>query len=201
MLKVGLTGGIATGKSTVSQQLKAAGFPVLDADQVARAVVEPGSPLLDKIQAAFGSEMVVDGHLDRKKLGQRVFADKAALDQLNAIMQPAISQQMRAEIEAYQEKGTPVLILDVPLLFERGYQESNLVDWVVVVAASPAIERQRLETRNGLSDQEADQRIKAQLPLSEKVAQADWVINNDGDLAALKQSVATLIQHLKEVSP
>ena len=139
MLTIGLTGGIATGKSTVSALLRQAGFPIVDADIVAREVVEPGTPTLEKIKLAFGPGIIDNGVLDRRKLGQIVFEDGAQLKKLNDIMQPAISSAMADKINFWRLQNVPILVLDVPLLFERDYDKNKLVDKIIVVTASEEI--------------------------------------------------------------
>ena len=193
---IGLTGGIASGKSTVSNLLRQAGLPIIDADQVARQVQRPGSPALDKLVAAFGHEIIApDGHLDRKRLGQQVFADPAARQELDRIMQPLIRDAIWQAVENFKKQGVANVILDVPLLFEAGYDDD--CDLVVVVRVSPATELQRLMARNGYSKTAAQARIAAQLPLSTKVAKADVVIDNNGGLEQTRRQVAQLVEDLQ----
>ena len=194
MLTVGLTGGIATGKSTVSALLRQAGFPIVDADIVAREVVEPGTPTLEKIKLAFGPGIIDNGVLDRRKLGQIVFEDGAQLKKLNDIMQPAISSAMADKINFWRLQNVPILVLDVPLLFERDYDKNKLVDKIIVVTASEEIQLFRLENRDQLSNMEARNRVKAQLPMSQKIARADYVIDNNGRIEELQEQVAVLIK-------
>lgn len=200
MLTVGLTGGIATGKSTVSALLRQAGFPIVDADIVAREVVEPGTPTLEKIKLAFGPGIIDNGVLDRRKLGQIVFEDGAQLKKLNDIMQPAISSAMADKINFWRLQNVPILVLDVPLLFERDYDKNKLVDKIIVVTASEEIQLSRLENRDQLSNMEARNRVKAQLPMSQKIARADYVIDNNGRIEELQEQVAVLIKKIKEIA-
>ena len=200
MLTVGLTGGIATGKSTVSALLRQAGFPIVDADIVAREVVEPGTPTLEKIKLAFGPGIIDNGVLDRRKLGQIVFEDGAQLKKLNDIMQPAISSAMADKINFWRLQNVPILVLDVPLLFERDYDKNKLVDKIIVVTASEEIQLFRLENRDQLSNMEARNRVKAQLPMSQKIARADYVIDNNGRIEELQEQVAVLIKKIKEIA-
>lgn len=199
MLTVGLTGGIATGKSTVSALLRQAGFPIVDADIVAREVVEPGTPMLEKIKLAFGPGIIDNGVLDRRKLGQIVFEDGAQLKKLNDIMQPAISSAMADKINFWRLQNVPILVLDVPLLFERDYDKNKLVDKIIVVTASEEIQLSRLENRDQLSNMEARNRVKAQLPMSQKIARADYVIDNNGRIEELQEQVTVLIKKIKEI--
>ncbi len=201
MLIVGLTGGIATGKSTVSAHLRAAGFPVVDADIVAREVVEPGTHTLEALKLAFGPGIIDNGVLNRQLLGERVFNNPAELARLNRIIQPAISSAMSDKINFWRQQHTPILILDVPLLFERGYHQENRVDKIVVVTADEAVQLARLQARDQLDVQQAQARMQSQMPLAEKVAQADYVIDNNGDQAQLTTQVQTLITELKELAP
>ncbi|MFT8673052.1 dephospho-CoA kinase [Leuconostoc mesenteroides] len=200
MLTVGLTGGIATGKSTVSALLRQAGFPIVDADIVAREVVEPGTPTLEKIKLAFGPGIIDNGVLDRRKLGQIVFEDGAQLKKLNDIMQPAISSAMADKINFWRLQNVPILVLDVPLLFERDYDKNKLVDKIIVVTASEEIQLFRLENRDQLSNMEARNRVKAQLPMSQKIARADYVIDNNGRIEELQEQVTVLIKKIKEIA-
>lgn len=200
MLTVGLTGGIATGKSTVSALLRQAGFPIVDADIVAREVVEPGTPTLEKIKLAFGPGIIDNGVLDRRKLGQIVFEDGAQLKKLNDIMQPAISSAMADKINFWRLQNVPILVLDVPLLFERDYDKNKSVDKIIVVTASKEIQLFRLENRDQLSNMEARNRVKAQLPMTQKIARADYVIDNNGRIEELQEQVAVLIKKIKEIA-
>ncbi|MBS1007591.1 dephospho-CoA kinase [Leuconostoc suionicum] len=200
MLTIGLTGGIATGKSTVSALLRQAGFPIVDADIVAREVVEPGTPTLEKIKLAFGPGIIDNGVLNRRKLGQIVFEDGAQLKKLNDIMQPAISSAMADKINFWRLQNVPILVLDVPLLFERDYDKNKSVDKTIVVTASEEIQLSRLENRDQLSNMEARNRVKAQLPMSQKIARADYVIDNNGRIEELQEQVAVLIKKIKEIA-
>lgn len=200
MLTIGLTGGIATGKSTVSALLRQAGFPIVDADIVAREVVEPGTPTLEKIKLAFGPGIIDNGVLNRRKLGQIVFEDGAQLKKLNDIMQPAISSAMADKINFWRLQNVPILVLDVPLLFERDYDKNKSVDKTIVVAASEEMQLSRLENRDQLSNMEARNRVKAQLPMSQKIARADYVIDNNGRIEELQEQVAVLIKKIKEIA-
>lgn len=200
MLTIGLTGGIATGKSTVSALLRQAGFPIVDADIVAREVVEPGTPMLEKIKLAFGPGIIDNGVLDRRKLGQIVFEDGAQLKKLNDIMQPAISSAMADKINFWRLQNVPILVLDVPLLFERDYDKNKSVDKIIVVTASKEIQLFRLENRDQLSNMEARNRVKAQLPMSQKIARADYVIDNNGRIEDLQEQVTVLIKKIKEIA-
>lgn len=191
MLTVGLTGGIGSGKSSVSRLLAGHGAVVLDADLVAREVVEPGTPGLARVAEEFGPEVLrPDGSLDRPALGARVFADPQALARLNAIVHPLIGQRTGELLEQARAAGAPVLVHDVALLVENGL--AGMYDAVVVVAASPQTQLDRLVQLRGMDEQEARQRIAAQAPLADKLAVATHVVENDGAEQDLAPQVARL---------
>lgn len=190
---IGLTGGIATGKSTVARLLEERGFHVIDADQVARDVVKPGEAALNDIVHHFGDEMLRDdGRLDRKRLGKRIFGDEEARKKLEAILHPRIRERMLEAIQKALKNQHDPVIVDVPLLFETGWD--RLTDAIIVVMAPPDVQLKRLMARDALTEEEARQRIQAQWPLEEKVKRADWVIDNRGDLNVLVKEVDRLIE-------
>jgi dephospho-CoA kinase len=182
MILFGLTGGIASGKSTVAKILARRGIPIIDADVVAREVVMPGTDGYAAVVAAFGESILqTDGAIDRKALGARVFADADARKKLNAIIHPRIgarSVERAAEIAA---TGAPVACYEAALLVENGLADAFRP--LVVVAVPLPVQVERLMARDGLSQADALARIQAQFPLAEKVAMADYVIDNDGTLA------------------
>jgi len=195
MRLVGLTGGIATGKSTFAAALRALGAPVVDADALARAAVAPGSPALAQIAAAFGSDVLApDGALDRKGMAARVFADAGARARLEAIVHPRVRQLFRAERDGLAAAGHALAFYDVPLLFEAGLERE--VDLVVVVWAPRELQLARLAARDGLSRAEAEARLAAQLPIDAKAERADAVVANDGERAALEAKAAQLLADL-----
>ncbi|KAI0636590.1 CoaE-domain-containing protein [Trametes polyzona] len=197
MLVVGLTGGIATGKSTVSSLLRAHGVPIVDADVLARKVVEPGTPALAQIAAAFGPSVLrADGTLDRAALGALVFADAARRAALNAIVHPAVRREMAWAVLRCWWRGERVCVLDVPLLIEGGLWK--WVAKVVVVYCSAEIQLQRLMKRDNSSREDALSRLNAQLPIAEKVQYADIVIDNSGSLQDLERQVDQLVQRLEK---
>src|SRR4051794_41180316 len=185
VLTVGLTGGIGSGKSEVSRRLRELGAVVIDADAVAREVVEPGTPGLDAVVEAFGEGVLhADGTLDREGLGRIVFADPDKLARLNAIVHPLVGERIAgrmAEVERDHPDG--VVVYDVPLLVENHLQDGY--DVVLVVAASAETQLRRLVQHRGMSEDDARARIAAQAPLPDKLAVADIVVDNDGPLAAL----------------
>lgn len=188
MLKVGLTGGIGSGKSAVSALLVERGAALVDSDLNARKVVEKGSPGLTAVVAEFGAQVLLpDGELDRPGLGRIVFSDPVKLAKLNEIVHPLVAAESQRQTEEAERQGAAVLIHDVPLLVENGLQ--SLYDAVIVVAASPGTQLDRLVHQRGMSRDDAEARIAAQLPLAEKVAVATYVIDNDGPREALGPQV------------
>ncbi|MGW6026100.1 dephospho-CoA kinase [Streptomyces sp. NPDC055099] len=186
MLKVGLTGGIGAGKSEVSRLLVASGAVLIDADKIAREVVEPGTPGLAKVVEAFGQEILApDGTLDRPKLGSVVFADPKKLAALNAIVHPLVGARSAELEEAAPEDA--VVVHDVPLLTENGL--APLYDVVVVVDASPETQLDRLVRLRGMSEEDARARMAAQATREKRLEIADLVIDNDGPLEGLRQRV------------
>ena len=184
MLVIGLTGGIATGKSTVAERLKELGALVIDADRIAREVVEPGEPALAEIARVFGREVIKeDGSLDRGRLGRIVFQDAGKRKLLESILHPVIRERMEERLEAARREGkVKIAVCDIPLLYES--QESmRLVDRVAVVYATREQQLERLVRQRHLSPEEAEARIGAQIPIDEKVKRADYVIDNTGTRA------------------
>ena len=185
---LGLTGSIATGKSTVSQLFKDFGFPVVDADLGARAVVEKGTAGLREIKTYFGDEIIhSDGSLNRQKLGKIVFEDGEKRKQLNELLKPYIRKWIMDETQKQVAKGVSLVVLDIPLLYEAEYDK--VVDKVMVVAVSPATQLKRLQKRNQLSKEEALLRIHSQKSIVEKEQLADIVIDNNGSKESTKQQV------------
>ena len=197
MLQVALTGGIATGKSYVVRLLQARGVPTIDADNVARAVVEPGQPAHAAIRRRFGTDVVnADGTLDRARLGAIVFGNAAARADLEAIIHPpvrrAIDDWFGARAAAHAPP--PFAIADIPLLFETG--RDGEFDRVVVVACDPATQITRVMARDGLSEAEARQRIDAQFPIADKAARVSLVITTDGSFDETARQVDELCRAL-----
>ncbi|PDM41589.1 MULTISPECIES: dephospho-CoA kinase [unclassified Geobacillus] len=193
-LTIGLTGGIASGKSTVTEMIRGLGIPVIDADQVARDVVKVGEEAYEQIIKTFGQDILQEnGEIDRAKLGAIVFYNEQERKKLNAIVHPAVRRRMLAEKEAYVQKGAKTIVLDIPLLFES--ELTHLIDKIIVVYVDNDIQLERLMKRNGFSEEEALARIRSQMPLHEKVKKADAVINNNGTIEETKQQ---LFQILKE---
>ena len=190
MKVLGLTGGIGSGKSLVDAIFRELGAEVIDADLLAREVVEPGQPALQEIVSSFGTDILLpDGRLDRAKLGATIFTDASARERLNAITHPRIRQQMAEEVAA--RAGRPgLLILDIPLLYENG--RAAEVERVVVVWVDQATQIRRLMARDHLLAEQARQRIDAQMSLDEKRARADDVIDNSGSRETTRRQVERL---------
>lgn len=189
---IGLTGSIASGKSTVSSMLKRKGYPIVDADEIARLVVEPGTPTIQAIREEFGQEVLKeDGSLNREKLGERIFSDQKDRDTLNAIIHPAIRAEMLYQKETHLADGANTVIMDIPLLFESKLQ--SFVDEIIVVSVSPETQKNRLIQRNKLTDKEAENRIDSQLPMSFKEANADAVIDNNGTLEETEKQLKSIL--------
>lgn len=195
MKVIGLTGGIASGKSTVAEMLRRAGAEVLDADQVAREAVEPGMPALARIVEEFGPEVLTpDGRLDRPKLASIVFSDASRRERLNAIVHPAVRHRMRQAVEEWKsrEPASRFGVLVIPLLFESGLQE--MVDEVWLVAIDPENQVERLIARDRLTPEEAQKRLAAQWPLERKKALADRIIDNTAPPKEVETQVLSLLR-------
>ncbi|ATP41411.1 dephospho-CoA kinase [Solibacillus sp. R5-41] len=178
---IGLTGSIASGKSTVAKMLAAYKIPIVDADMVARQVVKPGTSTLQKIAEAFGPEVIAaDGTMDRAKVGAIIFHNEEKREVLNGIIHPAIRAEMLRQRDEHLAKGEKTVIMDIPLLFESKLQ--HFVEKILVVTVSEENQLKRLMERNGFSMEEARARITTQIPGAEKEALADAVIFNNGTL-------------------
>ncbi|TWW13123.1 dephospho-CoA kinase [Dellaglioa algida] len=195
---LGLTGGIATGKSTVSHIFKNSNVPVIDADIIARQVVEPESETLKMIINEFGEKYLMEnGTLNRKKLGKLVFNDGVALEKLNGVIHPAIRKEILAQIQSYRKLGSPLIVLDMPLLFEESYQ--TICDAVMVVFVPEITQLKRLINRDGLTSAEARLRIKAQWPIQKKKDLADFVIDNSTTVAVTRGQVLNWLSNQNNV--
>lgn len=193
---LGLTGGISTGKSTVSKIFKEQGYPVVDADVGAREVVKPGTDGLEKIKKAFGNKVILaDGTLDRTALGKIIFNDVKKRELLNEILSQHIHQWIVNKKNHYLKQDPAIIVLDIPLLFEMGYEKD--VDQVMVVATSEEIQLNRLMKRDSLEKEEAIQRINSQLPISKKVILGDVIIDNSGTIENTKKQVLDWINRNK----
>ncbi|RWR05974.1 dephospho-CoA kinase [Siminovitchia fortis] len=193
---VGLTGGIASGKSTVSKLLEKRGFAIVDADIAARKVVEPGERAYMDIVEAFGSRVLLeDGTLNRAKLGSIVFQNEEERKKLNAIVHPAVRKKMKDWQEEAIESGKQTVILDIPLLYES--KLTHLVEKTIVVFVNEETQLKRLMERNAFTEKEAKSRIASQMPLREKVELADAVIDNNGSIEETETQLDQLIEKWK----
>lgn len=193
---VGLTGGIATGKSTVTDLLRQLGYSVIDADIVAREVVQIGSSGLKSVVSEFGTDVLaLDGSLDRKKLGAQIFSDNQKRKKLEQILHPLIQARVQKLKEQLAQQGHLLAFYDVPLLFENNLEDQ--FDYTIVVSAHSDLQTQRLMQRDNLSEQQALQRIKSQMELSEKSKRASFVILNNSNLSDLKNQLLQIVEKIK----
>ena len=200
MILVGLTGGVATGKSTVARMFKRCGAVVIDADRLAHEVVTPSKPAWHAIVNTFGNEILnTDRSINRHALGSVVFRDKAKLRHLEQIIHPRVArEQVRLTKQAARENPKAVVIYDVPLLFEAGIDKR--VDKAIVVTVDQATQIARLKKRNGLTESEARRRVKSQLPLAKKTARADYVLDGTLQRPALQKLVRQLFLALRAIA-
>ena len=198
---IGLTGGIGTGKSTVARLLAELGAVVVDADAIVHELQAPGSPALAEIAAALGPDVLDPaGALDRARVADRVFRDPALRQRLNAIMHPRVGAEMARRTDAARRAGAPLVVMDSPLLFETRPRDRDAArggsDATVLVYAAPSVQIDRTVARDGCTREEAERRIAAQLPIDEKRALADYVIDNGGALADTERQVRDLFAKL-----
>lgn len=199
MLRLGLTGGIASGKSAVAAMLREMGFHVLDADSLAHKLIEPGQPAHAEVLAAFGKEIIgANSHIDRAKLASVVFADHAKLEILNAIVHPRVREAIFQQFREWQHNGTrDAAFVEAALLVEAGFTKN--LDGLVVAWSTPEQQLERLRSR-GLSEAEAQRRIAAQLPVAEKLRQATETIDCSGTLEHTRRQVEALAAKLRRKS-
>ncbi len=192
---IGLTGNIATGKSTISKEIQNNfHIPVIDADKVAREVVEPGEKALEAIMETFGNQILLaDGTLDRKRLGAIIFQDKSQREKLNSIVHPSVRERMEKKKNSLLQQGHQSIVFDIPLLFENDL--THLVDKTLLVYTSENIQLKRLMERNQLTETEAKNRMHSQMNIEQKKELADDIIDNSGTIEA---SVKQLIKILKQ---
>lgn len=199
---IGLTGGIGSGKSTVARMLRELGAIVIDADAIVHELQAPGMPMVDELAAAFGPQILTpDGALDRKALGAIIFNDEAARQKLNTIVHPAVGVEFGRRLATAVAAGAPLIVLDIPLLFEgresgRGSAAARNVQTTVVVWVPESVQIERQITRDACLRAEAEQRVRAQLPLDRKRELADHVIDNSGPLADTERQVRALYARL-----
>ena len=199
MLRLGLTGGIASGKTVVAAMLRELGFAVLDADALAHRLIEPGQPAYDEVASEFGPEIVApNGYINRAKLGAIVFADPAKLARLNAIVHPRVETAALRQLEEWAHNGArQAAFIEAALLVEAGYQK--ILDGLVITWCRPEQQFERLRSR-GLTETEARQRIAAQLPLDEKIRYASHKIDCSGTLDETRRQVQALAAKLRHPS-
>lgn len=190
---IGLTGGIATGKSTASLILSEEGIPVIDADIISREVVMPGEVAYDKIVAFFGNEILLANKtINRVRLGEIIFNDSEKRLKLNEIVHPAVRSEMKKQAKLHLNAGHSLVIMDIPLLFES--KLTHMVDETWLIYTHPDIQLKRLMERDGYTEEQALSRINSQMPIDEKKELADVVIENNDTKAQLKQKLLSLLQ-------
>ena len=191
---IGLTGSIASGKSTVANMMRDLGLPIVDADVVARDVVEPGTETLEKIVQQFGEDILLeDGHLNRPKLGDLIFHEPAKRKILNELMHPAIRAEMLRQRDAYLAAGEKHVVMDIPLLFESKLQ--HFVERILVVSVKEEVQLRRLMDRNALSKEDALARIRSQIPVSEKEKGAHAVIYNNENVEQTEEQLKKILTY------
>lgn len=199
---LGLTGGIGSGKTTVSQLFGKRGVPIVDADAIVHELQAPGAPALAELAEAFGAEILTpDGALDRARLADIVFRDPEARRRLGLIIHPKVGLEMRNRVDAAREANEPLVIADIPLLLEgqregRDTAAALGLDGILVVWVSPEVQLERARARDGFSREEAQRRIDAQMPIDEKRALADFVIDNSGSVEETDRQVEALYRRL-----
>lgn len=197
---IGLTGGIATGKSTVSNMLTQLDIPVIDADVIAREVVEPGREAYKKIVDVFGEQILQsDFSINRKALGEVIFADEQKRHTLNRIIHPAIRREMLDQHSRLIELGEKTIVLDIPLLFES--KLTHLVDKVIVVFVSEHVQLKRLTKRDGIKEIEAQKRINSQMPIEEKIKFADEIIDNNDSIESTHTQLLSILKKWNVIEP
>ncbi|WJY94839.1 Dephospho-CoA kinase [Corynebacterium felinum] len=198
MKKIGLTGGIGSGKSTVAQLLAHAGLPIIDADKIAREIVEPGQPVLRQLADTFGEDILnPDGTLNRALLAQRAFATPEATEKLNTITHPAIEQRTHELFTQAASEGHQWAVWDMPLLVDKGHHTA--MDVVIVVDVESETRVQRLVTHRGLDETDARARINAQIDDDQRRAAADYIIDNNSTPEKLAPQVATILEKITGV--
>jgi len=200
MLRVGLTGGIASGKSTVSRMFQELGCKVIDSDRITRQLFEPGNPVNVVVAEVFGPRVVAsDGSIDRRVLGELVFQNAELRQQLNSIVHPAIKQR-QSEFLAQAGAADPhaIGIVEAALIVEVGTYKNY--DKVIVVTCPPNVQRERLRERSGLTPEQIETRIASQMPMEEKVKVADFVIDNAGDIGRTRQQVEEVYRQLRAIA-
>ncbi len=193
---VGLTGGIATGKTTVSKMFKESGYPVIDADEIAKSLLIKGSSAYEEILSAFGEDVLsTDQTINRKRLAKLLFHDEDARKKINAIIHPKAIDIIHSEIARYKQVGAPLIIVDVPLLYEAGLDKD--MDYTVLVFARQKDQVDRLILRDKITEDYAKKKIKSQFPMSKKRELSDYVIDNSKSVLETKKSFKRVIEKLE----
>ena len=191
MLVIGLTGSIGTGKSEAARQLEALGASIISADQVGHEAYTPNTEAWEHVVSAFGDEILQDdGEIDRRKLGTIVFSDPGQLERLNQIMHPRMAQMVADKVEVLRRQGVEVVVVEAALLFEAGWD--SLVEEVWTTDSPEQAVIERLKVRNGMSEEEARKRMSSQMGRTERLDRSDYVIENSGDMVALRVAIKEL---------
>ena len=194
MILIGVTGTVGSGKTTVSAMLRKEGQEVIDLDKIAKEIVRQ-ERIISDIQKAFGGSYIIDGEIDIEGVGRLVFHDKEAREKLESILHPLIDAEMHSRVKRLQAQGRKTVIIDGPLIFEKGLDKE--LDKTVVVSGKTATIKTRLKKR-GMDEEDAGRRMAAQMPLEEKEVRADYVIRNDGTMEDLENEVGNLLKQIKE---
>ena len=199
MLKIAITGGAGSGKSTVARMFVELGTPVLDADAAAKEAVAVGTPAWQELRRLYGEEYFhPDGALNRAKVSQLVFTDPVARQKLNDLVHPQVAREIQAQLKELEQQGASLALVEVPLLYEAGL--AGAYDRVIVVYVDPADQIRRLQERDGRSAGEIEGLLKAQWPLKDKAARADYVVDNRGSLDETRRQVETIWRELQNLS-
>ncbi|MEY8531455.1 dephospho-CoA kinase [Lactobacillus taiwanensis] len=192
---LGLTGGIASGKSTADEFFKKKKIPIIDSDLIAHQIMEIGQNGYKAVVDYFGTDILTDNQtINRRKLGEIVFNDQAKLKKLNSLTHPLVHQEIKRQMEQYRLNQEKLVVIDVPLLFESGFE--SLCDGVLVISISPELQLKRLMKRNNFTEKEALSRINNQMPLSEKEKRATYVVANTGTINDLEKKLSDLLQKI-----
>jgi dephospho-CoA kinase len=198
MLKIAITGGAGSGKSTVARMFKDLGAEVLDADQIARDAVAVGTPAWQELRRLFGEDFFnLNGTLNRSRLAEKVFADPEARRRLDALIHPLVAQELQNQVAVLEGQGVELVMVEVPLLFETGRDKS--FDRVIVMSVSKDDQIRRLRSRDQRGEEEIRGILQAQWPLADKVARADYVVDNSGELSYTQEQVKTIWEKLQKI--
>lgn len=195
---LGLTGGIATGKSTVAQMFKDENIPLIDSDKISRDVLKVGNEGYDEVIKMFKHDniLLTNNEINRKRLARVIFSNHQKREKLNKIVHPKVKQIVLSEIDKHKQLGTPIVVVDVPLLFESDFNE--IVDKIIVVFTEKDLQIERLIDRDKITEEYAQMKIDAQMPLDEKISKADFVIDNSKSILQTKRDFIEVLKHLEE---